>query len=123
MSNANGCTQTMILNGTRHVMLQPLIMTLSGNTARTVVVIWRRYKMNNCPVCGSDDVESSSSAKMRISTADCNDCGFGFQAPVLEQDIEAMWNVIEHFSEDDRLEMLSTRDNPQCSDYVRTLYL
>ena len=62
--------------------------------------------MNNCPVCKSSNVDSDSNASMMISTASCLGCGFSFSAPVPEDDIRAMWNVIEHFSEEDRAEML-----------------
>ena len=75
--------------------------------------------MKNCPVCGSSDVKSDSNASILISTAGCRDCGFSFQAPVPEQDIEAMWNVIENFSEKDKKEMLDGPEELKCADCGR----
>ena len=76
--------------------------------------------MNNCPVCGSDQVKSESCGEMQISTANCLDCGFGFQARVPEEDICSMWNVIEHFSEDEKNNLLGRPQELQCPICGRT---
>jgi|GEM_PF-2020401 len=49
---------------------------------------------NNCPRCDSECTDLDSSREQQVSAVMCLDCDFGFNAPVDEDCIEKMWNLI-----------------------------
>lgn len=51
--------------------------------------------MNECPKCRCKENTITSSEELRVSEIRCSNCGFGFSAPVPEEDIQLMWDSIK----------------------------
>jgi hypothetical protein len=56
--------------------------------------ISKENKINNCPKCGSEFVNSSSSFSLEISNVRCTDCNFMIQENIPEEDLIKKWNKL-----------------------------
>jgi len=59
-------------------------------------------KIIKCPRCGSEDIHTESNPSLQVSSVNCPDCAFYFQAPITEERIK---KLLWHISIDDCAEL------------------